>query len=101
MMRGLCSKCEKRNTCTTLCKKAEAYVNRDSVVQKELLPSKPLSDKMANDICWEYINFDNPNVLKSVIIDLHKSGMPNRQIMYHVPCSRQYIIYIIKRYVKD
>ena len=100
-MRGLCNKCEKRDTCIALCKKAEAYVNKDSVVQKELLPSKPLSDKMANDICWEYINFDNSKVLINVILDLHKSGMANRKIMYHVPCSRQYIIYVIKHYVKD
>ena len=100
-MKGLCRKCDKSATCITLCKQAEAYVNKNSVAQRELLPSKPLSDKMANDICWDYINFDNSNILKSVIIDLHKSGMPKREIMYHVPCSRQYIIYVIKRYVKE
>ena len=99
-MRGLCDKCGKRDTCTVLCKQAEKYVNQDSSIQKELLPSKPISDKMNNEICWEEINFDNSDILKNVILDLHKSGMPNREIMYHVPCSRQYIIYLIKRYIK-
>lgn len=100
-MRGLCTKCNKRKTCTKLCKKAETYINQDNVIQKELLPSKPISEKMDNDMCWENINFDNSNILKNVIIDLYKSGMPKRQIMYHVPCSRQYIIYITKKYVDN
>jgi len=99
-MKGLCNKCDKYNTCTTLCRQAEIYVSQDNVIQRELLPSKPISEKMNNEICWDNINFNNPGILKNVIINLHKSGMPNRQIMYHVPCSRQYIIYVIKRYVK-
>ena len=95
-MRGLCNKCEKRNTCTTLCKQAELYVNQDNVIQKELVPNKPLSDKMNNETCWDSINFGNSRTLKNVIIDLHKSGMPNRQITEE--CWRIGLTRILKKY---
>jgi len=92
----LCETCEKREYCTELCPEAEAYVNQDHVPQKHLIPSKPIKLSMEDwyeqNTTWDYSGDKyTSSELKELIIKLHKDGLNQLEIAYHLPCSQQYI----------
>ena len=101
-MRTVCQDCSKRSKCTELCKEFENYVNQDHVAQQELIPSIELLD-LDYDSCFDGEDLSKlpPSALKRLILALHKDGMSDHEIAYHLPCSRQYISKIISVATKN
>jgi len=87
-MKNLCTKCIDRKICTTLCVRAENYVNQDYIPQSELLVSDPTI--IGIDEPWG-LNLDNKNIVKDVVLKLVSDGKTTREIAYHVPISKRHI----------
>ena len=90
----LCDKCEYKDVCTKLCKKAEVYVSQDYISQKEL--TIPYIDNFS-----EMIDYKLNKYTKKTIINLYKDGMDTNEISYHVPFSKQYVRKVIREYKED
>lgn len=87
---SLCSKCKHRDSCTSLCSRAEAYVDKYSRGQHEL--TLPSMDSFS-DGC-----IDSVICNKDIVIQLYKDGKSVSEILYHVPFSFGYVYKIIRRY---
>ena len=87
----LCDKCDDKDVCTKLCKKAEVYVSQDYISQKELT-----IDYIDN--FSEMIDYKLNKYTKKTIINLYKDGMDAEEIMYHVPFNKTYVYRIVKEY---
>lgn len=87
---GDCSVCEKRNTCQELCEEAEVYVGQDYVPQKEITISNDFLDSK-EQLNMPECNIPTSHKLVQKILELHRDGMSQKQITYHLPCSKQYV----------
>jgi ATP/maltotriose-dependent transcriptional regulator MalT len=67
-MKGLCTNCEKRETCKHLCKKAEDYANQDHVSQRELPINPRTLDSGAPGGMWDLAVDQTPLTHKEKII---------------------------------
>ena len=95
----ICDECDKRSTCQELCQEAEEYVNQDYVDQKDIQTSVDMLDMLPNLRMFRPKKEYTPRELKELILILHNDGMSNHKISYHLPCSRTYIINILKLWV--
>jgi transposase-like protein len=104
-MKGLCGKCNKRDTCKALCKKAEEYANQDQVHTEEGLINIRLENYDRYDVfghdTWITPNFNNSSILKRTIILLYLDGKSTRKIAELVPCNRQNVNRIILNFYKE
>ena len=104
-MRGMCNTCEKILVCKKLCPEAEKYANQDYVPVGVELTGIRIENHDSNDAFGHdkniSVNFENPTILKIVIVKLYLDGKPTRKIAEYVPCSRRYVREIIDYYNKE
>ena len=107
-MKGYCEKCRKRDYCSSLCKKAEEYVNQDFVTVDAGLIYKNIENKREEyEYEFEYGRFDeeydlrrNKALYRAAIINLYKDGKTTDEIAYHVPYSKRQIRRIVAKFKK-
>lgn len=105
----LCSECDKRASCRTLCEYAEQYANQDSIPQREQI----LADLEST---FAVINKDYRDVLhtkmreidrekkltvkKRAILSMYLGMVSIKQIALYHKCSTQYVGRIIAEFQK-
>lgn len=101
-MRGMCGKCDKRDTCTELCQEAEEYASQDYTPIEEGLVYLNIENYDRYDAFGHdkrnSVNLDSPAILRGIIIALHLDGKNKKDIARYVPCSRRYVREIIWKF---
>jgi len=104
-MRGMCNTCEKILVCKKLCPEAEKYANQDYVPVGVELTGIRIENHDSNDAFGHdkniSVNFENPTILKIVIVKLHLDGKKLKEIAELVPSNFQYASKIIREYKKS
>ena len=93
---SICTECKKRSTCQELCQEAEEYVNQDYVSLKEVPVSNSFLDTLPSHQMFRPKNKYTSSELKAFILILHKDGLKNTEIAYHLPVTLQYVGQVIK-----
>ena len=83
-------------------KERNDYINKDYVSLKEITLSdlENITDTSnCDESIWNNFAVRNSAHLKELIIQLHNDGKKSTEISYHLPCSRSYIIKVLKYYL--
>ena len=99
----MCKNCEKRDTCTELCEKAELYADQDYVSRADGQFYTNELDEVWVKEQWKDVipNFTDSKILKQIILELHEDGYSVREIAEYVPCNFQYVHKIISSVYLD
>ena len=97
--KDICKKCPKRDSCTELCEKVEEYVNQDYVPRlgdRVLYNTRDVEENWVKEQWSDIIpNFEDSEILKQIILELHGDGYSEREIAEYVPCSNIYVHQVI------
>lgn len=99
-----CEKCDLRDSCTTLCPEAEAFVSQDHVPMREMTFTDlgiegPDILTNENGTIAEYENDSNTKLTRKQqrICILHDACFSNTEIADIVGCSRRYVRLVVEK----
>lgn len=105
----LCSECDKRASCRTLCEYAEQYANQDSIPQREQILADLESTFAVNSRDYKDVlhtrmrNIERGQILtpkNRAIVSMYLADVPIKQIASLHNCSDKYIYKVIARLKK-
>jgi DNA-directed RNA polymerase specialized sigma subunit len=83
-MKELCNKCDKRLTCSKICKIVEEYINQDYINQQELPIDDVDSYSTEDNILWENVK-DNFSIEHyNYLVDSYKLTDKQKEILYMI-----------------
>jgi len=88
----LCQECKKEQTCKSLCKQAEKYVNQDYVPQREHLPEEPITYSAP------FPNLATKSTEENIISMFFKGGIKQAEVAKSLNVSHQYVSKIVKKH---
>jgi DNA-directed RNA polymerase specialized sigma subunit len=106
-MKGLCSKCEKRDTCQKLCNEAELWVSQDWVKQTENIIYTDNIDSYSGENMWEFTRDEFSEENYNYLITTYNFTDKQKEVLYmlFIDGKRQFeivdILNISKQAVRD
>lgn len=94
MFKDMCTKCEKRKKCTTLCNKADKYASQDRVGQgdESINPKGDVSEMFANTSAKEWPELKENTHLTPTdkeVVTLLSRGLNRKDVCQVLEISRQ------------